>query len=128
MEQSGVKADLLATGSKALHMLRFCCCNYHQRAFQGFLAQMDFTCLCTSPEPKLNLQVKPMLQLMGRCLATSVCPSPSWGSGSHRLVFPQKSDCVEIFASAFHCWYSNNNNNKGSAKDKWNLMRLCPLG
>lgn len=36
---------------------------------------MDFTSLCTSPEPKLNSQVKLTPQHMGRCLGC-VCPSP----------------------------------------------------
>lgn len=110
-------------------MLRFCCWNYHQRAFQSFLAQMDFTSLCTSPEPKPNLQVKPMLQLMWRCLATCVCPSPNWGAGSHQWGFPQKGDCGENFASDFHYWFNKKKKKKkSSGKDKWNFMRFCPLG
>lgn len=43
---------------------------------------MDFTSLCTSPEPKLNSQVKVTPQHMGRCLGCVSVPHPGCSSGS----------------------------------------------
>lgn len=43
---------------------------------------MDFTSLCTSPEPKLNSQVKLTPQHMGRCLGCVSVPHRSCSSGS----------------------------------------------
>lgn len=62
-------------------MLRFCCWNYHQRAFQGCKAQLDFTSLCTSPEPKLDLQVKQAPRHGWRCLGCVSVPHPRAASG-----------------------------------------------
>lgn len=63
-------------------MLRFCCWNYHQRAFQGCKAQLDFTSLCTSPEPKLDLQVKQAPRHGWRCLGCVSVPHPRCGAAS----------------------------------------------
>lgn len=85
-------------------MLGFCCWKHHQRAFQGCKAQMDFTSLCTSPEPKLNSQVKLTPQHRGRCPGCMSVPHPGCSSGSQeKWRSPQKSGFGEIFAK-------NNNN------------------
>lgn len=107
-------------------MLHFCCWKHHQSTFQGCKAQMDFTSLCISPEPKLNSQVKLTPQHMGRCLGCTPVPHPGCSSGSQeKWRSPQKSGFGENFAKITI--------KKKRCKGQLcfcigNVMRIWPLG
>lgn len=109
-------------------MLGFCCWKHHQRAFQGCKAQMDFTSLCTNPEPKLNSQVKLTPQHRGRCPGCMSVPHPGCSSGSQeKWRSPQKSGFGENFAKIIIIL--KNKRCKGQlCFCIGNLMRLWPLG